>query len=653
MKLTTDDCAILSTSWVLLDAGDENDKGDTRLKKKSNHIIFWNSGDNSSTILQMTSWRARNFGSFNESKHGNQRRPDYLKYDDQENDLNENGRRYRPFEFKSASTLNTNQRYQQRTRSRNRPAYQKAFDTYQHVSNFHNNKKWSNNNFKQYNRNRNGNNFNQEQRRDYQRNIPYINTYKYKRSNRYRNYHSGKSRRGDNISCRQSDMQCDQNMMGCDQKSLYSTTQEINLILQNWIQLSTIRQGWINEFNKIIAKYVQFSTDNHKMFLVTRDGIVEIWDIASGKKIQIFKICNTLKDCKELSPDGNIIALYSAGTIRLSDVKSGQELRRFGAHFYGVVIVQFSPDSKYIVTASADRISLCDVNSGENIKTVVVSSHNLLSAQFSLDGQTILFTLRNKLCLWDIQSGQMKELCENTYDIQCATLSPDGRYIVFSLYNRAIISSEAQIWNIELGKKEKIFEDYLDVADFKFFPSGQTIAFLFNERTIEMWDVKSRQKIQRLEIFGSFYFFNKINISSDVIKGKLQYGDDNTNKMFLKIQKLAKEVIFQRVFHVANNVLILTINKLQEFQSKTIKLINTKNQRNIQQGQKDKIEIWNKGLYYYDDKKYNFSLIVLLFYVVYHLEYVKYGMKLQEIRNSLKRKIWLKYDLRLIISKWL
>ncbi|ETO10711.1 hypothetical protein RFI_26665 [Reticulomyxa filosa] len=569
---TIDDCAIRLTSWILLYDNDVGFKMEllSRSKflfweqeKKLDHIIFWNSGDNSSTILQMTSWRVSNFGSFNESKHDNQRRLDYLKYDSQENGLNENGRRHHPFEFKSASTVNANQRYQQRTRNRNRPVYQKAFDTYQHVSNFHNNKKWSNNNFKQHDRNRNGNNFNQEQRRDYQRNTLHINTYKYKRNNQCNNYHSDKYRRDENIFCRQNDMQCDQNIIDCDQEPLYSvnqinkqTTQEVDLILQNWVQLSIIRQGWINEFNKIIAKYAkgfklfkvfpkdpsvlikkaQFSTDNHKIFVLTRDSIVEIWDIASGKKIQIFKMRNILKDCKELSPDGNIIALYSDGAIRLSDVKSGQELRRFRGHFHGVEIAQFSPDNKYIVTASIDRICLCDVNSGENIDTIVVFSHNLLSAQFSSDGQMILFTLRNKLYLWDIQSGQTKELHEYIYNIQCAALSPDGRYIVFSLYDRDIISNEAQIWDIELGKREKMFENYLSVADFKFFPSGQTIAFLFSGRIIEMWDVKLRQKIQRAEIFDSSYFFNKINISSDVVKGELQYGDNNTNKMFLKMQ---------------------------------------------------------------------------------------------------------------------
>ncbi|ETO03467.1 hypothetical protein RFI_33940, partial [Reticulomyxa filosa] len=88
------------------------------------------------------------------------------------------------------------------------------------------------------------------------------------------------------------------------------TEQVANLIVEKWIRPARIKRGWINEFNKLIAKYVKqkvlnylknckciqknvmmvaFSADNCNVIVLTRHGVVEILDIASGKKIKTFE----------------------------------------------------------------------------------------------------------------------------------------------------------------------------------------------------------------------------------------------------------------------------------------------------------------------------------------------------------------------------
>ncbi|ETO34911.1 WD-40 repeat-containing serine/threonine protein kinase [Reticulomyxa filosa] len=127
-----------------------------------------------------------------------------------------------------------------------------------------------------------------------------------------------------------------------------TTSQEADLIVKHWVRSSTIKRGWIYEFNKIIAKYAKgfklsrilkkdsynidklvFSADGRKFYLLTEDGTFEIWDIALGKKIRTFNISNEMQDFIVFSPDGSTFVSNTNNGMQSWNIESGKKVMQF------------------------------------------------------------------------------------------------------------------------------------------------------------------------------------------------------------------------------------------------------------------------------------------------------------------------------------
>ncbi|ETO32823.1 WD repeat-containing protein, partial [Reticulomyxa filosa] len=93
-----------------------------------------------------------------------------------------------------------------------------------------------------------------------------------------------------------------------DKKMQQLTKNEIQVVIHHWIRISKIKLGWINDFNKIIIKYVSsfqllmvlqahdstvnsvtFSADGRKIVSASYNHTVRMWDFVSGRQVQTFR----------------------------------------------------------------------------------------------------------------------------------------------------------------------------------------------------------------------------------------------------------------------------------------------------------------------------------------------------------------------------
>ncbi len=113
--------------------------------------------------------------------------------------------------------------------------------------------------------------------------------------------------------------------------------------------------------------------------------------------------------CVAFSPDGKTLASagWSSRTVELWDVASGKRLAALRAHKSYVAYVAFLPDGKTLVSAGDyddGSIRLWDVASGQNTATVMTDHMDLYGLALSPDGKTLASAALGQIKLWDVKT---------------------------------------------------------------------------------------------------------------------------------------------------------------------------------------------------------------------------------------------------------
>ncbi|ETO35123.1 WD-40 repeat protein [Reticulomyxa filosa] len=285
----------------------------------------------------------------------------------------------------------------------------------------------------------------------------------------------------------------------------------IKFVIQHWIRILKIKLGWINDFDKIVINYVKgyellmvlqghrksvssvrFSADGHKIISASYDHTVRIWDVLSGKQLQIFTGHTAFVFTARFLPDGyTIVSCSGDGTIRLWNINTGNEVMKLERDFDQIWDVDISPDGKYIISGLRDKTIRTE------IKQFLGHSKGVSNTQFSPDGKTIVSSSNDKIInLWNVESGEiLKQFKGHSDGVMRARFSPDGKFIVSCSFDNTI-----RIWDIETEKELKILKGHTKgVNDVKYFLDGQTIISCSSDNTIQLWDIESGNEIQMLK----------------------------------------------------------------------------------------------------------------------------------------------------------
>src|SRR3954470_18755707 len=159
-----------------------------------------------------------------------------------------------------------------------------------------------------------------------------------------------------------------------------------------------------------------------------------------------------------LSPDGKVLARAGTGkTIELWDVASGKKLHTLKGQsnmWPPVTKVAFSPDGKTLASATEGgegdkavlEVKLWDVATGKERVPLKGRRSAVYSLAFSADGKTLATSHFDPgaVRLWDVATGKEK-LKLDAPGISLA-FSPDGRTL-------AIGGDGVQLWDLTTGKK--------------------------------------------------------------------------------------------------------------------------------------------------------------------------------------------------------
>ena len=159
---------------------------------------------------------------------------------------------------------------------------------------------------------------------------------------------------------------------------------------------------------------VSFNTDGSRLASGRRDGVIQLWDVATEQLLQTFRGHVDAISSVSFSPDGFSIASTSKdATVRLWDVATGQQKRLLAGYKGTVWRVKFYPnglplaiDLKGDIGAPDDEnIRLWDLRTCQVEKRLTGHAAWVTGISFSADGGTLAsVSFDDTVLLWDLTS---------------------------------------------------------------------------------------------------------------------------------------------------------------------------------------------------------------------------------------------------------
>lgn len=246
---------------------------------------------------------------------------------------------------------------------------------------------------------------------------------------------------------------------------------------------------------------VAFSPDGRFLASGDWDGIVNLWDPASGDLVRTLEKAYGHR-ALAFSPDSRMLASAVQDAVKLYDVDTGEVIRTLAAENQSVDSLAFSPDGALLL-GSGQEVLLWDVETGERLNRTFANSRgqsvrNIEGVAFSPDGLLVFAgSLDDNVWIWDVESGEIVHALEHPDDVNAIALSPDGTLLA------SLLTGKIWLWDMTSDEPDHIEIEYdgslaLTLA---FSPDGSLLAGASHGTSANLdsaalvWDVASGELV--------------------------------------------------------------------------------------------------------------------------------------------------------------
>ena len=248
---------------------------------------------------------------------------------------------------------------------------------------------------------------------------------------------------------------------------------------------------------------VAFSPDGKSLAIGSEDQIIKLWDLETQAPVATWEVAkkgnglgSTLVD---FSPDGTMLGSgFDDGTVRLWDVATQTEVATLEGHSDGVEAVAFSPDGQTVASGSFDKtVRLWDVTTRRQIGILPGHKWWVEVVAFSPDGRTLASGSSDRtVILWDVAPRrQIATFGEHTKGVFSLAYSRDGKTLASGSKDGTVL-----LRDVETGNAAAL-SGHVPVFSMALSPSGSTLAS-GAAGEILLWDVSTREQIASLK--GAF-----------------------------------------------------------------------------------------------------------------------------------------------------
>ncbi|GIJ91799.1 hypothetical protein Asppvi_010772 [Aspergillus pseudoviridinutans] len=275
------------------------------------------------------------------------------------------------------------------------------------------------------------------------------------------------------------------------QKSLIRQTFE--KFLHTWIshiplpQLDWSPRLYTLDLNKSTPESVAFSATGDRLASGLRNGIIKIWDTATGDHMQTLQGHDDTVNSVAFSRNGNLLASCSGDdTIKIWDTATGDCVQVFQGHNGPVCSVSFSATDEQLASGSADEtIKIWDVAAGKCVQTVEVNYAAIAVAFSNTDERLAAGLDGGSTIIWDTVTGKPIH--------KLGTYRAFVESVAFSADDKRLASGESKgtikIWDTATGICLHILNGHEDaVFSVSFLGNRNQLASGSFDGTVKMWD---------------------------------------------------------------------------------------------------------------------------------------------------------------------
>ena len=236
-----------------------------------------------------------------------------------------------------------------------------------------------------------------------------------------------------------------------------------------------------------------FSRDGRLAANRTREKGTELWDTASGKKLGVYASAQGV----DISPDGATLALAapaksdgseSGGLIQLYEIASGKAAESFAGADDLFQALAFAPDGRTLASGGANdgRVHRWDRATGKSTLSVATMTepdiYGVQRVAFAGDAATLLVVDDFHFELRAAADGKLIRSFKKRYEDRAAAVSPDGRLVVVG-------GSALELWAAD-GKKVRDLSAPIDeVVSLAFSRDGRSLLAGDASGALRLFDV--------------------------------------------------------------------------------------------------------------------------------------------------------------------